>query len=109
MKAMGNHLAHRYFDTAHAIVADTVAVDLPPLVEATNRLFDSLTPQPDEAGARTRIGRRRSTACGTTRTKQISPRPKGAGQGLDHPLVADPGFEPGKLSRRIYRTSPYPR
>lgn len=40
---MRNHLAHRYFDTAHAIVADTVATDLPPLVEATRRLLAGLS------------------------------------------------------------------
>lgn len=28
--AMRNHLAHRYFDTAHAIVRATLAEDLPP-------------------------------------------------------------------------------
>jgi uncharacterized protein with HEPN domain len=43
IKAMRNHLAHRYFDTAHAIVADTVATDLPPLVEATRRLLAGLS------------------------------------------------------------------
>jgi uncharacterized protein with HEPN domain len=47
IKAMRNHLAHRYFDTAHAIVADTVTTDLPPLVEATRRLLAGLTTQPD--------------------------------------------------------------
>jgi uncharacterized protein with HEPN domain len=29
---MRNHLAHRYFDTAHAIVQATLSEDLPPLV-----------------------------------------------------------------------------
>lgn len=38
IKAMRNHLAHRYFDTAHAIVAATVASDLPPLLAAVRRL-----------------------------------------------------------------------
>jgi uncharacterized protein with HEPN domain len=38
LKAMRNHLAHRYFDTAHAIVAATVKSDLPPLIEAVRRL-----------------------------------------------------------------------
>lgn len=38
IKAMRNHLAHRYFDTAHAIVADTLATDLPPLLDAVRRL-----------------------------------------------------------------------
>lgn len=38
IRAMRNHLAHRYFDTAHAIVGDTVTTDLPPLLEAITRL-----------------------------------------------------------------------
>ena len=38
---MRNHLAHRYFDTAHAIVGATVEHDLPPLVEAVRRLLDT--------------------------------------------------------------------
>ena len=37
---MRNHLAHRYFDTAHSIVQATVTHDLPPLVAATKRLLD---------------------------------------------------------------------
>ena len=32
---MRDHLAHRYVDTAHAIVAATVEHDLPPLLAAT--------------------------------------------------------------------------
>jgi uncharacterized protein with HEPN domain len=39
---MRNHLAHRYFDTAHAIVAETITTDLPPLVAATHRLLTLL-------------------------------------------------------------------
>lgn len=35
---MRNHLAHRYFDTAHAIVRATLDHDLPPLVDAARRL-----------------------------------------------------------------------
>jgi uncharacterized protein with HEPN domain len=35
---MRDHLAHRYFDTDHAIVAATVEHDLPPLVDAVRRL-----------------------------------------------------------------------
>ncbi|HEX5118487.1 MAG TPA: HepT-like ribonuclease domain-containing protein [Pseudonocardiaceae bacterium] len=35
---MRNHLAHRYFDTAHSVVAATIAEDLPPLVAAVKRL-----------------------------------------------------------------------
>jgi uncharacterized protein with HEPN domain len=37
---MRNHLAHRYFDTAHSIVAATVTGDLPPLVAAVKRLSE---------------------------------------------------------------------
>lgn len=39
---MRNHLAHRYFDTDRAIVAATVAHDLPPLVAAARRLLDAI-------------------------------------------------------------------
>jgi uncharacterized protein with HEPN domain len=39
---MRNHLAHRYFDTDHAIVAATVEHDLPPLVAAAGRLLDAI-------------------------------------------------------------------
>lgn len=39
---MRNHLAHRYFDTAHSIVQATVTHDLPPLVAAAKRLRDHL-------------------------------------------------------------------
>ncbi|MGQ0846822.1 MAG: HepT-like ribonuclease domain-containing protein [Sporichthyaceae bacterium] len=42
VKAMRNHLAHRYFDTAHSIVADTIATDLPPLLDAVGRLIAQL-------------------------------------------------------------------
>jgi uncharacterized protein with HEPN domain len=38
---MRNHLAHRYFDTARAIVQATVDADLPPLVAAVERLLNS--------------------------------------------------------------------
>lgn len=47
IKAMRNHLAHRYFDTVHAIVSDTVTVDLPPLIEATTRLLARLSARPE--------------------------------------------------------------
>ncbi len=40
---MRNHLAHRYFDNAHAIVRATVDHDLPPLVAAVQRLLDDAT------------------------------------------------------------------
>ena len=36
---MRDHLTHRYFDTAHSIVAATVDHDLPPLIAATERLL----------------------------------------------------------------------
>lgn len=39
---MRNHLAHRYFDTAHSIVEATVIHDLPPLLDAVRRLLDRL-------------------------------------------------------------------
>ena len=35
---MRDHLAHRYFDTTHAIVQATIDHDLPPLAEAVQRL-----------------------------------------------------------------------
>lgn len=38
---MRDQLAHRYFDTTHAIVASTVAHDLPQLREAVARLLDA--------------------------------------------------------------------
>ena len=40
---MRAHLTHRYFDTAHSIVAATVDHDLPPLVAAVGRLLAELT------------------------------------------------------------------
>jgi uncharacterized protein with HEPN domain len=43
---MRNHLAHRYFDTAHAIVQATVAEDLPPVVAAATRLLNYLSVDP---------------------------------------------------------------
>ncbi len=36
---MRNHLAHRYFDTAHAVVRATLDQDLPPLAAAVERLL----------------------------------------------------------------------
>jgi uncharacterized protein with HEPN domain len=39
---MRNHLAHRYFDTAHGIVKATITEDLPPLIVAVKRLLDHL-------------------------------------------------------------------
>ena len=40
---MRDHLAHRYFDTTHAIVASTVTEDLPGLDRAIHRLLDEFT------------------------------------------------------------------
>jgi uncharacterized protein with HEPN domain len=39
---MRDHLAHRYFDTTHAIVAATVTQDLPELRRAVERLLENL-------------------------------------------------------------------
>jgi uncharacterized protein with HEPN domain len=41
---MRDQLAHRYFDTAHSIVAATVDHDLPPLVAAVQRLLENPDP-----------------------------------------------------------------
>lgn len=40
---MPDHLAHRYFDTGHAILQATVDDDLPALERAIRTLADSLT------------------------------------------------------------------
>lgn len=37
---MRDHLTHRYFETAHSIVAATIDHDLPPLIQAVQRLLD---------------------------------------------------------------------
>jgi len=39
---MRDHLAHRYFDTDHAIVEDVVDNDLGPLAEAVQSLIDQI-------------------------------------------------------------------
>lgn len=39
ISGMRDHLAHRYFDTTHAIVQATIDHDLPPLVAAVERLL----------------------------------------------------------------------
>ena len=49
---MRDHLAHRYFDTAHAILQATVDQDLPALEQAVHALADSL-PDDDPATDRT--------------------------------------------------------
>ena len=46
---MRNHLAHRYFDTAHSIVQATIEEDLPPLVAAVERLMSATdSPAPND-------------------------------------------------------------
>lgn len=40
--SMRNHLAHRYFDTDHAIVQATIDNDLPPMLAAIRRIRSSL-------------------------------------------------------------------
>ncbi|MGE3620412.1 MAG: DUF86 domain-containing protein [Acidimicrobiia bacterium] len=47
---MRDHLAHRYFDTEHAVVRATVDHDLPPLVEAAERLLASIEPADEPDG-----------------------------------------------------------
>lgn len=44
---MRDYLAHRYFDTAHAIVDRTARHDVPALAAATRRLLASLDEQSD--------------------------------------------------------------
>ena len=39
---MRDHLAHRYFDTDHAIVEDVVDNDLSPIAEAVQSLIDQI-------------------------------------------------------------------
>ncbi len=39
---MRDHLAHRYFDTDHAIVQDVIDNDLGPLAEAVESLIDRI-------------------------------------------------------------------
>jgi len=46
---MRDHLAHRYFDTAHAILQATVDDDLPELERAIHALADAL-PDDDQSG-----------------------------------------------------------
>lgn len=44
---MRDHLAHRYFDTAHSIVQATVDHDIPPLIAAAKRLLEAIPPDVD--------------------------------------------------------------
>jgi uncharacterized protein with HEPN domain len=48
---MRNQLAHRYFDTARAIVQATIDADLPPLIAAVERLLGFLKSEPGEEGS----------------------------------------------------------
>jgi uncharacterized protein with HEPN domain len=44
---MGDHLAHRYFDTSHAILQATVDDDLPELERAIRSMSESLRHEND--------------------------------------------------------------
>ena len=46
---MRDHLAHRYFDTDHAIVQDVVDNDLDHLVDAVRSLIERLSQDDDPA------------------------------------------------------------
>ena len=48
---MRDHLAHRYFDTAHAILQATVDEDLPALELAVTALAESLPPEEHTVGS----------------------------------------------------------
>jgi uncharacterized protein with HEPN domain len=47
---MRDHLAHRYFDTSHAILQATVDHDLPDLEQAVKRLEQCLADDRDTEG-----------------------------------------------------------
>jgi uncharacterized protein with HEPN domain len=47
---MRDHLAHRYFDTAHAVLQATVDDDLPELEQAIRALAEALPDEKDEQG-----------------------------------------------------------
>ena len=49
---MRDHLAHRYFDTAHAILQATVDEDLPELEQAVTALVGSLQSEEDTERSR---------------------------------------------------------
>jgi uncharacterized protein with HEPN domain len=46
---MRDHLAHRYFDTDHAVVQDVVDNELDPLERAVRRLSSGMDPGPEES------------------------------------------------------------
>jgi uncharacterized protein with HEPN domain len=52
---MRDHLAHRYFDTAHAILQATVDDDLPELEQAVHAMAKTL-PEDDQPGQHTSSG-----------------------------------------------------
>lgn len=52
---MRDHLAHRYFDTAHAILQATVEEDLPELETAVQAMVKAL-PEEDQPGKDTSSG-----------------------------------------------------
>lgn len=56
---MRDHLAHRYFDTAHAILQATVDEDLPELEQAVTAMAESL---PKEASERSRAAQQQAEA-----------------------------------------------
>jgi uncharacterized protein with HEPN domain len=45
---MRDHLAHRYFDTTHAVVQATIDHDIAPLRAAVERLLTKLPIDPDD-------------------------------------------------------------
>lgn len=49
---MRDRLAHRYFDTSHAIVEATVTRELPPLVEAVARMAEAVGDSREAHGER---------------------------------------------------------
>lgn len=59
---MRDHLAHRYFDTAHAVLQTTVDNDLPELERAVQALAAPLSPE-DQPGVH-RPGRRLARCSG---------------------------------------------
>ncbi|MGH3369518.1 MAG: HepT-like ribonuclease domain-containing protein [Nocardioidaceae bacterium] len=54
---MRDHLAHRYFDTAHGVVQATVDHDLPAVVAAAHRMLHRLGPSPEPPDACLNRGR----------------------------------------------------
>lgn len=46
---MRDHLAHRYFDTDHAIIQDVVETELDPLLQAVRSLLERTDPRDDDS------------------------------------------------------------